>query len=102
MNKVFTKISTVTFDRISHHMPESNFGKRLPVDVVIFNTDKGQLRYYDSVEKREDLGHQKFHEDIQAAAAGLNSGNFEGLTIEEMPSKPGKYYIEFNPKYKVI
>lgn len=63
--------------------------------------NKGLIVYYDADSKHVDSG-LDFHNDLVDSMNGKNSGTYEGLTMAEQPTNPGKWYIEHSKKYKLI
>lgn len=71
------------------------------VTPVYFNTDRGEIVYYDAESKWSKGPQLRFHNDILASAAGTNSGYYQGLTVEQKTSG-NDYYLEANPKYELL
>jgi len=100
MSKVFTKAGIVKFSRIGKRFP-SKVKQGDMVTAVYFQTQKGEIVYYDAESKWEKPAQLRFHNDIIAASEGKNSGYFQGLTIEQKTSG-NDYYLEANPKYELL
>lgn len=101
MAKIYTKISTIQFNRIGHTFPPM-YGLFLPVTIVYFNTEYGEMIYFDGVEKRNNsITAERFHNDILLSAGGKNSGYYEGFTAEKR-YKNENFYIEANPNYRLL